>query len=129
MEKLFLPGTRSTPEISFDGTIGVLTISGESYPENSFEYYKPILAWVSRFAQTHTGPATLNINLNYLNTGSIKSLMDILDYFEEMHGRGGDVVIYWHYDDENDRALETAEDFKAEVTFPFNIIAIKSEAK
>ena len=127
MESLRIEGTKSSPDIVFDHITGVLNMSGESYPENSFEFYQPVLSWISRFLAVHNGPVTFNIHISYLNTGSTKCMMDILDLFEESFLVGGQNVVNWYCDEENDRAMETAEEFKEEVSLPFNIIPI-SEA-
>ncbi len=122
MEILQLEKTRSTPEILFDPLRGVLTMSGESFPENSFEFFKPLLSWISRFLAVHAGPVILKAHFSYLNTGSTKCMMDILDLLEETFLRGKPVEVHWYYDAENDRALETAEEFQEEVTLPFLIL-------
>ncbi|AMV73276.1 biofilm formation regulator SiaD modulator protein SiaC [Desulfuromonas carbonis] len=124
MEKLHVAATKSTPEVLFDPETGELQISGESFPENSFEFYKPILSWISRFLAVERRPVVLTVHFIYLNTGSTKCIMDILDLFEEAHVAGRSVEIRWQYDAENDRALETAEEFREEVTLPFRILAI-----
>ncbi len=127
MNTLHIAGTKSSPEILFDHTTGVLSMSGESYPENSFEFYGPVVSWLSGFLKAHNGPVTFNIHLSYLNTGSTKCMMDILDLLEEAFLAGVQVVVNWYCDEENDRAVETAEEFKEEITLPFAIIPI-SEA-
>ena len=127
MDILHLARTRSTPEIHFDPARGELRMSGESFPENSFEYYRPILSWLSRFLAIQEGPVVLKAHFSYLNTGSTKCMMDILDLLEEAHLAGKPVEVQWYYDAGNDRALETAEEFREEVTLPFQTLAI-SEA-
>lgn len=127
METLRIEGTKSSPDIVFDHTTGLLNMSGESYPENSFEFYQPVLSWITRFLAVHSGPVTFNIHISYLNTGSTKCMMDILDLFEDAFLTGGQVVLNWYYDEENDRALETAEEFKEEVSLPFNIIPVSEQ--
>jgi len=102
-------------------------MSGESYPENSFEFYRPILSWLARFSAVHHGPLTFKTNLSYLNTGSTKCMMDILDLLEESHLNGNTVAVNWYYDEENHRAFETAEEFKEEVSVPFNIIPVSEQ--
>jgi hypothetical protein len=127
METLYIEATKSTPEILFDPATGVLSMSGESYPENSFEFFRPILSWLARFTVVHHGPLTLNTSLSYLNTGSTKCMMDILDLLEESHLSGKSVAVNWYYDEENHRAFETAEEFREEVSIPFNIIPVSEE--
>ena len=121
MENLTIKETKSTPAINFDGISGQLAIAGESYPENSYEFYKPLLNWIARFAAHHKGPIVLNCHISYLNTGSTKSMMEVFDLLEERFQQGSIVTVNWHCDSENDRAIETAEDFMEDVTFPFNI--------
>jgi len=121
MENLMVKETKSTPAIQFDAGSGILTISGESYPENSYEFYKPVINWIARFTANNKGPIVLNCNISYLNTGSTKSMMDVFDLLEDRFQQGSDVSVQWHCDNENDRAIETAEEFMEDVTFPFNI--------
>jgi hypothetical protein len=108
METLSITGTRSTPEILFDPATGVLSLSGESYPENSFEFFKPVISWLTRYLAVQAGPIAMDIRLSYLNTGSTKCLMDILDLLEEAFLGGRPVAVTWYYDEDNDRALEEA---------------------
>lgn len=121
MDSLFLQETKSSPAIAFDSTSGVLEISGESYPENSYEFYKPVLAWISRFCANFPEPIVFNCRISYLNTGSTKSMMDIFDVFEDRFRKGREIKVNWFCDSENDRAIENAEEFKEDVTFPFEI--------
>lgn len=123
MEDLIVTETKSTPAVHFNATSGDLAIRGESYPENSYEFYKPILNWLVRFAGHHQGPIVLKCNLSYLNTGSTKSMMEVFDLLEDSFQQGRDVQVFWYCDSENDRAIETAEEFMEDVTFPFQIKA------
>ena len=124
MDLLHIEESRSTPGIRFDPDNRVLRISGESYPENSFAFYQPILAWIAEFLAEGGGAVTLDIQLSYLNTGSTKCLLDLLDLLEEAFASGRNVVINWYCDHENDRAVEAAEEFREEVTMPFHIMPI-----
>src|SRR5437868_10642758 len=122
MDNLVIPPSAATPAVDFNAATGVIALSGESYPENAFEFFKPLLAWVSVFFRESTGPATAEIALSYLNTSSIKSVMDLLDLFESAHREGRQVSVRWSYHKDNDRALEMIEEFKEEVTLPFFIV-------
>ncbi len=121
MDNLILAKTKSTPEIAFDAATGILSMAGESHPENSFVFFRPILGWLDEFLEHTTGPVVFNAHLEYLNTGSTKCLMDILDKLEDAHRAGRPVKVNWYYDAENDRSLSNAEEFKEEVTLPFHI--------
>jgi len=124
MKNLSMVATTSTPAVDFNAASGVLAISGESYPENAFEFFRPLLAWVSGFLKESPGPATAEIALSYLNTSSIKSIMDLLDLLEAAHREGRQVSVRWSSRKENDRALEMIEEFREEVTLPFFIVPV-----
>jgi len=126
MENLCLQPTTSTPLINLDSEHGILEISGESYPENSFEFYAPIKKWIREYLPVATARIHVNINLIYLNTSSTRCLIEILDDLDDAFKKGKDIQVTWFYDEENDRAAETAEEFKEDITLPFLITAVKS---
>lgn len=124
LDRLQQVATPSTPAIDFDPATGTLRLVGESYPENAFEYFRPLLGWVARFVDEGATPIVAEIALSYLNTSSIKSVMDLLDLLEAAHRRGRQVTVRWSYAEDNERALEMIEEFKEEVTLPFFIVPV-----
>jgi hypothetical protein len=126
VENLRVARTTSTPEVDFNAESGLLTLTGESYPENSFEFFSPLLDWVRQYLRETSGAVRLKIGLTYMNTSSIKSMMDLLDLLEDAHAESREVTVTWLYDEENDRALEMAEEFREEVTLPFFVLPNQS---
>ena len=122
MLMLDIPQTPSTPSIRFNPAERRLYISGESYPENSFEFYAPVIKWVKE-CLTQLGELHLEIDVSYMNSSSTKCTLDLLDLLEEAHTKGCVVTIVWRYDKENPRSLDLAEEFRDEVTLPFDIVA------
>jgi hypothetical protein len=116
MELLSRVASTSSPAVNFDAKTGQLTMSGESYPENTFEFYAPVIGWLKEFVAGTDIPVVLTLELAYLNTGSVKCLMDIFDVRQ--------VSVIWRYHQKNTRALETAEEFSEDLTLPFQIEAI-----
>lgn len=124
MEHLLIPATTSSPAVSFNAETGVLQLTGESYPENTFEFYHPIIHWVKAFLALTADKVILQLEMPYLNTGSIKCLMDIFDLLEDAHANGQPVEVIWRYHQGNPRAQDTAEEFSEDLSFPFLIEAI-----
>ncbi|KAF0815235.1 hypothetical protein IGB42_00313 [Andreprevotia sp. IGB-42] len=122
MTDLRIAATQATPEIHTDHAAGLLTMRGDSYPENSFELFSPLLEWVDGFLASGDAPLTVNLHLLYLNTSSVKVMMDIFDALEDAHANGREVTVHWHYDQENERVAELAEEFREDCSFPFHII-------
>lgn len=123
MNDLVLEPTQSTPEVKASALSGVLEMRGDSYPENSFDFFAPIVAWIRDFLESEgSRPLRLELHLLYLNTSSVKVMMDIFDSLEDAHGEGRDVAVHWYYDSDNERIAELAEEFKEDCTFPFEIV-------
>jgi SiaC family regulatory phosphoprotein len=120
--ELHIAKTNSTPLIHFDRQLRVLTMQGESYPENSFDFYAPVLAWLSESLPSLPG-LRLDVAVSYMNSSSIKCMLDILDLLEASHKEGKAVSVVWIYDEDNPRALDLAEEFRSEVTLPFTTSA------
>lgn len=127
MQDFTIPSTGSTPEIISNWAAGRLVMRGDSYPENSFEFFQPVIDWVERFLVEAGRPLQVDLFLLYLNTSSIRSLMEILDLLEAAHRSDKPVRVSWYYDQENERLAELAEEFKEDCTFPFHILTLAEE--
>lgn len=122
MTDFSIAGTQSTPEIRSDWSSGVLFLQGDSYPENSYELFNQVVEWIEQYLREAERPLKLDLKLLYLNTSSIKAMMDIFDVLEAAHTDGKQVSVDWHYDRRNERVAELAEEFKEDCSFPFNIL-------
>ena len=122
MKDFSISGTQSSPAIQGNWDGGVLSMQGDSYPENSYDLFSQVFEWVKSFLKESDRPLVLELQLLYLNTSSIKALMDILDMLEDAHQSGRAVAVNWRYDQRNERVAELAEEFKEDCTFPFTII-------
>ena len=110
MEILNIKSTKYTPEINLD-PVGTISISGKSYPENTFEFYEPMMKWVAEYFETAASDVTtVNLEIIYFNSSSSKLFFDFFDLLEESHEENT-ININWIYDDENESAQEAGEDF------------------
>ncbi|HUX11692.1 MAG TPA: DUF1987 domain-containing protein [Spirochaetia bacterium] len=123
MESLSIKSGVSSPSVDFDPETGLLRMGGESYPENSFEFYTPIIAWLTGYLSDVTHPVRFLVELSYLNTSSTKCMIDLLDQLEAGFKQGVKVSVDWYYDRDNERARDTIEEFREDFTMPFNVIA------
>jgi hypothetical protein len=132
MENLIIEATRSTPLVHFEADKRILTIHGESYPENAAKFYQPIYDWISRYFNTMADDSssitTVNLEIIYFNSSSSKALMNLFDLFEDAGMDGKKILINWRYHEENDTAMECGEEFKEEMTnVEFNLIEIAED--
>lgn len=123
MNALLIPASQSTPSVVSNWEQGLLTMQGDSYPENSFEFFGDVIAWIERYLKESTAPLRLELRLIYMNTSSVKAMMDIFDILEDAHRKGQKVSVDWFYDPRNERVLDLADEFREDCTFPFHIAA------
>ncbi len=113
MENLNIDETKYTPLINLDAQKGVFELVGKSYPENTFEFYKPMMDWTEEYFNGNEQDKTVvNLEIIYFNSSSSKLFFDFFDLLEEAHNNGKSVEVNWVYDGENESALEAGEDFK-----------------
>jgi len=110
MEILTIEETKYTPKIILNPD-GHISISGKSYPENSFEFYAPVIKWMEQyFSLPNTTYTNIDIKIVYFNSSSSKVFFDLFDLIEE-HKHTHMVHINWLYDKDNDNVAEAGEDF------------------
>lgn len=121
MDNLAITQSQSSPAISADWDTGVIRMKGDSYPENSFELFQPLIDWVEAYLAKAGRPLKLELELVYLNTSSIRSMMDIFDQMEAAHKNGQAVSAHWIYEAADERVGQLADEFREDCTFPFSI--------
>ena len=110
MENLKIEATKYTPEINLD-TNGTVSMVGKSYPENTFEFYAPVMEWLENyFEDSPAATTTVNMEIIYFNSSSSKLFFDFFDLLEE-NSSDNNIEINWIYDEENESAEEAGEDF------------------
>ncbi len=112
MENLSIEQTKYTPQIDLDATKGEINIYGKSYPENTFEFYEPVLTWIDEYFTKHAKDQTIiSLEIIYFNSSSSKLFFDLFDLLEEKNNDHS-ITINWIYDVDNESALEAGEDFQ-----------------
>jgi SiaC family regulatory phosphoprotein len=124
MERIVIEGTPKTPTILFDMTSGFLEIKGRSIPENSIEFYKPLVEHLERYAQQPLNTTNVNIQLEYFNTSSSKCILDVFKKLEVIAKAGNSITINWYYEQDDEDMLEAGEDYQAIINVPFKMMEI-----
>lgn len=124
MESLYIEPTKYSPEINFDPESGILEFRGKSYPENTFEFYAPVMKWLEEYiASAPDGKTILDMEIIYFNSSSSKFFFDFFDVIEEASDQGFDIKINWIYHKDNENALEAGEDFMEDFeSLDFNLV-------
>lgn len=124
MESLLIEGTAKTPTVRFDAHQGLIEIKGRSIPENSIDFYRPLVDWLDRYAQSPKQQTKVNIQLEYFNTSSSKCILDVFKKLEAIHKSNNEIVINWYYEEDDEDMLEAGEDYESIIRIPFKMIEI-----
>ena len=124
MKKLDQLGTPKTPFVSFDADKGELELKGRSIPENSIEFYKPLIDWLEEYVASPQTVTTVNVALEYFNTSSSKCLLDLFKKLEGLSKKGNEVVVNWCYEEDDEDMLEAGEDYQSIIGVPFKMVEI-----
>jgi hypothetical protein len=117
---LLVPATGSSPEVDFRFSEHVLSLRGESYPENAAAFYADVIAATRAYlASLAEGDAvTVNVALTYFNSSSTKMLFTLFAALSDAAEAGTRVVLNWQHDVDDD----TIQEFGAELHDEFPAI-------
>jgi hypothetical protein len=113
MRNLSIPASPRTPAVDFDFGKNHLKLSGESYPEDVTEFYKPLFSALDTYL-AELGPGMscrVDFKLIYINSSSAKAVMMLMDKLDAAASNGAAVDVYWFYDKEDDTMQELGEEF------------------
>ncbi len=110
------------PIVNFDAEKGVCTLEGESYLEETDDFFEPLLEWFKEYTQTTNKEITFNFKLTYYNTSSSKKILEFLKMIKEYMQRGNKANINWYYEENDTDIIEDAEDFMVITGLKFNLL-------
>jgi len=124
METISRQATPKTPSIEFDSSQGLLEIKGRSNPENTIDFYRPLVAWIDEYVQNPAENTIVNVHLEHFNTSSSKSILEVFKALEPIHKGEKEVVVNWFYEDDDEDIMEAGENYESITGLPFRMVAI-----
>ncbi len=122
MQPLQIEKTATTPRIDFNPGDGILRIEGRSIPENPGEFFEKLIAWIEEYYDDPAERTILELNLEYVNSGSSKYLLGILRIAKKMYDDGKNCVINWYYEEDDEAIFSLGDHYKKTIKVPFNLI-------
>jgi hypothetical protein len=123
MQAIKIKGSDDTPNVILDKDNGIFEISGRSLPEDVAAFYEPILDWLEAYSEDPLPKTIFNFKLEYFNTASSKLLLDVLLKLEDMFDDGKDVLVRWHFPDDDEDMEEAGEEYADIVEVPFEQVS------
>lgn len=125
MKKLIINNTPKTPGICFDGELGQLEITGISVPENSLEFYEPIIDWIREYIKSPAKETVVELNFTFLNTSSLQCLYDLLNTLSSAHNSSTTLKVLWYYIADDIDMKEIGEDYIEALSLPIRLIEVQ----
>jgi len=122
MEPLRIQATSKTPEVLLDASNEVFEIKGKSVPNDAEDFFHPITSWIEDYVSKPNTTTLFKIELEYFNISSSKRILNIFYKLHELIEKGFDLVVEWHYNEDEDDMLEVGEDYEFMVRIPFKYI-------
>jgi len=125
MERIKIEGTEKLPAILFDGTNGILKITGKSIPENTKEFYKDVIKGVDQYMKDPLELLEITIHLEFFNTSTARELLALFRKLEEVKCN---CIVKWIYEEGDEDMLEAGEDYESMVRgVKFELIEIPED--
>lgn len=125
MNSILIEATPKTPNVNFDHNKGSLLLKGRSIPENSVEFYRPLVNWLGEYSSSPKVMTVFEVQLEYFNTSSSKCLLDLFKKMESLGKDGNDIMINWYYEEDDEDMLEAGEDYQSIIDIPFKMIQMQ----
>ncbi|OJJ14274.1 hypothetical protein BKI52_43095 [marine bacterium AO1-C] len=113
MENLFIEAGDYSPKVDFNTSTNVFEIVGDSFGEDTFTFFEPIIKWLEAYLKKNTRPLELSIEMNYLNSSSFKRFNELLSLLENYHtNTQTPVKVIWVANPDDDDVVDYGEDIK-----------------
>jgi hypothetical protein len=130
MDDLIIKGSHKDyfiPSVNFNSQTGICELSGESFLEDTVEFYNPLIKWLKDFTGNVKKPLAFIIKLTYFNTSTSRCILDMLNVLKDYEEQGGEVVINWHFDENDVDMEEDIEDYMIDTGLDINLIPFSKE--
>ena len=111
---------KNCPGIAYYHDANKLELVGRSIPENPELIFRRLEGWLTIHFEKNNG-LDVNIQLEYINSGSSKYLYEILKRLTG-YGRSGKIVkMKWLYEEDDEGMLELGEHYRDTAGIPLEI--------
>jgi SiaC family regulatory phosphoprotein len=124
MSDLFILSSNNTPSVAFSLNSKIQKVSGISTPIDSFEFYRPLIQWISDYQEQIPSGTVFRFELNYFNSSSMKALLWLIQAIANGVGQGKSWSIEWVVTEDDEFMEEAGESFQSLIDIPLNIVRV-----
>jgi hypothetical protein len=130
MENLEIKGESGVyfiPEVNMNASTGKCIIAGESYLEDTDEFYNNIINWLETYTKEVKKPIIFDFRLTYFNTSSSRSILNVLRVLKKYEDNKGSVTVNWFFPEDDESIAEEAEDYMKDTGLKINMFPFEPE--
>lgn len=124
MENLIKKRTKSSPKVELNAETGKCLLEGESYLENSLEFYEEIYKWFKEYAKQTYNTIHVIIKIEYMNTSSIKHMFNFILLLKTIEEQGKEIIVEWYYMADDYDLEDDVLDIASETEMEINLIPL-----
>jgi hypothetical protein len=128
MVALSIEGGNRSPNVHFDPASGLFLLEGRSIPENAFDLYAPVLAWLRTYIQHPAAETHLEFKLSYFNSSSTEHLLEMFNLLKKVADKGQKFTCRWYREADDEDMEQIAQDFMALIGMDFQIKVVQPTA-
>ncbi|MEQ8907629.1 MAG: DUF1987 domain-containing protein [Vicingaceae bacterium] len=123
MRHIEIEPTYKSPRVILNPSEGQFKIEGKSVLVNVEEFYRPLLNWMDEFLEKPTtSKVEFTFDVEYFNLASTKRFLFFLFKLKQLKEKGVEVIVNWHYLNQDQYGLETGKDFAQMLELPFEFL-------
>lgn len=111
---------KNSPGIVYYPETNKLELVGRSIPENPEFIFRRLEEWITSHFEKNSA-LLVNVQLEYINSGSSKYLYGVLKRLTGYSRGGKDVKIKWLYEEDDEAMLELGEHYRDTAGIPLEI--------
>mgnify|MGYP001579613563 CR=1 FL=1 len=111
---------KNCPGMTYYPDTNKLELIGRSIPENPELIFRRLDEWITLHFEKNKA-LNVNIQLEYINSGSSKYLYEILKRLTSFGRSGNDVRLKWLYEEDDEAMLELGEHYSDTAGIPLEI--------
>ncbi len=124
MTDLFITASANSPFVHFRKT-GEMEMSGKIILDQNTEFWSQLFSWIDDYKNVLSSKTTVNLQIDYLNTSSLKELNKFLILITSLKSENSELNIFWHYNESDIYMKEIGFELSKQSGFNFQMKIVK----
>ena len=124
MTDLFITASANSPFVHFRKT-GEMEMSGKIILDQNAEFWSQLFSWIDDYKNVLSSKTTVNLQIYYLNTSSLKELNKFLILITSLKSEDSELNIFWHYNESDIYMKEIGFELSKQSGFNFQMKIVK----